>query len=71
MQRSNFAAMKKLTIKKVEPKHEIDDFVKLTDRLYDGCPYYVPDLRMDIRATFDPKKYRIRVYGHTTLYRLQ
>ena len=56
VQRSNFAAMKELTIKKVETKHEMDDFVKLTDRLYDGCPYYVPDLRMDIRATFDPKK---------------
>ena len=53
---SNFVAMKDLTIKKVETKHEMDDFVKLTDRLYDGCPYYVPDLRMDIRATFDPKK---------------
>ena len=48
--------MKELTIKKVETKHEMDDFVKLTDRLYNGCPYYVPDLRMDIRATFDPKK---------------
>ena len=56
VQRSNFAAMKDLTIKKVETKHEMDDFVKLTDRLYDGCPYYVPDLRMDVRATFDPKK---------------
>ena len=56
VQRSNFAAMKDLTIKEVETKHEMDDFVKLTDRLYDGCPYYVPDLRMDIRATFDPKK---------------
>ena len=54
-QRSNFVAMKELTIKKVETKHEMDDFVKLTDRLYDGCPYYVPDLRMDVRATFDPK----------------
>ena len=56
VQRSNFVAMKELTIKKVETKHEMDDFVKLTDRLYDGCPYYVPDLRMDVRATFDPKK---------------
>lgn len=48
--------MKELTIKEVETKHEMDDFVKLTDRLYDDCPYYVPDLRMDVRATFDPKK---------------
>ena len=55
-QRSNFVAMKDLTIKEVETKHEMDDFVKLTDRLYDDCPFYVPDLRMDVRAIFDPKK---------------
>ena len=35
VQRSNFGAMKELTIKKVETKHEKDDFVKLTDKLYD------------------------------------
>ena len=53
---SNFAGMKDLTIKKVETKHEMDDFVKLTDKLYANCPYYVPDLRMDIRNTFNPQK---------------
>ena len=35
VQRSNFGAMKELTIKKVETKHEKDDFVMLTDKLYD------------------------------------
>ncbi len=34
----------------------MDNFVKFTNQLYDGCPYYVPDLEMDIRETFDPKK---------------
>ena len=53
---SNFAGMKDLTIKKVETKHEMDDFVKLTDKIYANCPYYVPDLRMDIRNTFNPQK---------------
>ena len=48
--------MKDLTIKKVETKREMDDFVKLTDRLYADCPYYVPDLRMDVRSTFNPRK---------------
>ena len=55
-QKSNFVAMKELTIKKVETKREMNDFVNLTDKLYDGCPYYVPDLKTDVRATFDPKK---------------
>ena len=35
VQRSNFGVMKELTIKKVENKHEKDDFVMLTDKLYD------------------------------------
>lgn len=34
----------------------MDDFVKMVERLYADCPYYVPDLRMDIRNTFNPQK---------------
>lgn len=34
----------------------MDDFVRLTERLYAGCPYYVPDMDTDIRDTFDPRK---------------
>ena len=48
--------MKDLTIKKVTTKCEMDDFVKMAERLYADCPYYVPDLRMDIRNTFNPQK---------------
>ena len=43
-------------VKRVETKREMDDFVQFTNDLYEGCPYYVPDLDMDIRETFDPKK---------------
>lgn len=34
----------------------MDDFVKFTNWLYADCPYYVPDLEMDIRNTFNLRK---------------
>lgn len=48
--------MKDLTIKRVVTKQEMDDFVRLPEMLYRNCPYYVPDLEMDIRNMFNPKK---------------
>lgn len=48
--------MNNISIKKVETKRELDDFVTFADRLYADCPYYVPDLHVDIRETFDPRK---------------
>ena len=48
--------MKTISIKKAETKREMDDFVRFTNWLYADCPYYVPDLEMDIRNTFDPRK---------------
>ena len=48
--------MNKIQVKKVETKREMNDFVRLPRELYEGCPYYVPDLEMDIRETFDPRK---------------
>ena len=48
--------MNKIQVKKVETKREMNDFVRLPKELYTGCPYYVPDLEMDIRETFDPRK---------------
>lgn len=48
--------MKIVNVKKVGIKREMDDFVKFPGRLYAGCQYYVPDLEMDIRETFDPSK---------------
>lgn len=52
----NFAAMKDLTIKRVATKQEMDDFVRFPEKLYRDCPYYVPDLEMDIRNMFNPQK---------------
>ncbi len=34
----------------------MDDFVRLPRAIYAGNPCYVPDLEMDIRETFDPRK---------------
>ena len=48
--------MRKVNVKEVKTKREMDDFVRLTERLYAGCPYYVPDMDTDIRDTFDPVK---------------
>lgn len=55
-QTSIFAVMKNLTIKKVETKQEMNDFIQLAYNLYADCPYYVPDLEMDIHDTFKPHK---------------
>ncbi|WP_102406793.1 N-acetyltransferase [Parabacteroides bouchesdurhonensis] len=48
--------MKKISIKRVTMKREMDDFVKLAESIYADCPYYVPDLEMDVRDTFNPHK---------------
>lgn len=34
----------------------MNDFVSFPRRLYSGCAQYVPDLDMDVRAMFNPKK---------------
>ena len=43
-------------VKKVETKHDLDNFVAFPRTLYAESPYYVPDLDSDIRETFDPRK---------------
>lgn len=48
--------MKKISVKRVTKKREMDDFVKLAESIYADCPYYVPDLEMDVRDTFNPCK---------------
>lgn len=48
--------MKNLTVKKVETKSALDDFIQFPKKLYADCPYYVPDLDMNIRNLFNPKK---------------
>jgi len=47
--------MKKIHVKKVETRREMNDFLELVNRLYADCPYYVPDLEMDVRETFHPE----------------
>lgn len=51
-----FVPMKDLTIKKVATKREMNDFVRLPEILFKDCPYYVPDLEMDVYDTFNPQK---------------
>ncbi len=46
---------KKVIVKEVRTGREMNDFVRLTERLYAGSPYYVPDMESDIRETFDPR----------------
>ena len=48
--------MKDLTIKKVTTKREMNDFVEFPGTIYKDCPYYVPDLELDVRNMFNPKK---------------
>ncbi|MBQ8265059.1 MAG: N-acetyltransferase [Bacteroides sp.] len=48
--------MKDLTIKKVTTKREMNDFVEFPETIYKDCPYYVPDLELDVRNMFNPKK---------------
>lgn len=48
--------MEKVSVKKVQTKGEMDDFIKFSESLYADCPYYVPDMESDIRDTFNPKK---------------
>ena len=47
---------KTITVKRAETKREMDDFIGLPRTIYAGCPYYVPDLDMDVRGTFDRHK---------------
>lgn len=48
--------MKKISVKRVTTKREMDDFVKLAEYIYADYPCYVPDLEMDVRDTFNPCK---------------
>ena len=45
----------KCTIKTVQTKQQMDDFVGLPRKIYKGNPYYVPDLEMDVRRWFQPE----------------
>ena len=40
----------------VECKRQMNQFINFTLDLYRDCPYYVPELALDVKATLDPKK---------------
>ena len=48
--------MKEIIVLKVNSKENMDDFIQFPNLLYADCPYYVPDLDMDVQATFNPQK---------------
>lgn len=48
--------MCRVTVKEVKTRREMRDFIRIADKLYEGCPQYVPDLHISVRQTFDPKK---------------
>lgn len=54
--KSTFAIMKKIAVKKVETQEEMEDFVTFANKMYADCPYYVPELEMDVYDTFNPQK---------------
>ncbi|MBQ6225745.1 MAG: N-acetyltransferase [Bacteroidaceae bacterium] len=45
----------KCTVKAVQTKRQMDDFVKLPRKIYKGNSCYVPDMEGDVRGWFDPK----------------
>lgn len=45
-----------VTIQEVKTHKERKAFIQFANRLYKGCPYYIPTLDFDEEACFDPKK---------------
>jgi len=45
-----------IEIKEVKTRKEKKQFVEFPIKLYENCPYYVPNLRSDEYALFNPKK---------------
>ena len=45
-----------IQIVKVENPSQMEAFISFTLNLYKDCPYYIPELDMDTRATLSPKK---------------
>ena len=48
--------MKEIIVLKVDSKEDMDDFIQFPNLLYADCPYYVPDLDIDVQSTFNPQK---------------
>lgn len=45
-----------VTIIPVETRRQMNQFINFTLDLYRNCPYYVPELALDTKATLNPKK---------------
>lgn len=56
--RCAIATMSDITIKPINPdsKRELDNFIFFAWTIYEGNPYWVPPLLMDIRKTLNPRK---------------
>jgi GNAT superfamily N-acetyltransferase len=60
--------MRNLIVQEVKSRKDMKRFVKYGNRLYAACPYYVPDLEMDLRETFNPKKNPALAYSDVKLF---
>lgn len=45
----------KCTVKIVQTKRQMNDFLALPKKIYKGNPFYVPDIESDVRDWFNPK----------------
>ena len=54
-----------VSIKTVESKRELRQFVKFPLSLYKDCPYYVPNLYLDEMSTLDPEKNTMGKYSRS------
>ena len=57
-----------VTIKTVQSRADLRNFVKFPLQLYKDCPYYVPGLFMDEMGTLDPKKNPMGKYARWELF---
>ena len=57
-----------VTIKTVQSRADLRNFVKFPLLLYKDCPYYVPGLFMDETGTLDPKKNPMGKYARWELF---
>lgn len=49
--------MNRIIVKKVKNRKEVKDFLNVTRKIYKNCPYYVPELKLDIKNILIKKDY--------------
>ena len=54
-----------VSIKTVQTRKELRDFIKFPLKLYKDCPYYVPTLYLDEMATLDPSRNPMGKYSQS------